>query len=424
MANPNIYAQYAQPVRSVQDYADQLDMADTRRQQNALQRLLMQRQMQADAAAADEQNALAALWQGMPQDASPQQRAEYLMRNPRTYGQGVKAYGDVAEADQKRATGGKSDAEATKVALANYRGLLDMVDSPQRAGQWVKMQYDDPRTAQVMRSMGTLDEALAAIPRDPAGFQKWRELNAMGMEKYISEERQRFEAEQRARNDMIGPDGKPNMPVIAAKSAVAKAGATNVGVSVATERGYSGRMAQGLAEQDLAVIDAARGAPERARSAREVLRILETEKPITGSLAEQRLAIDKALSTAGVVDGKSVESTENLVSLLASQTLDAIKTSGLGSGQGFTDKDRAFLEKARSGNITINADTLKYLARLNERSALASVAKGRKVAERVKNDPNFGSVGQTLLDELGPEFKPPTAQEIEAEARRRGLKGR
>ena len=169
MANPNIYAQYAQPVRSVQDYADQLDMADTRRQQNALQRLHMQRQMQADAAAADEQNALAALWQGMPQDASPQQRAEYLMRNPRTYGQGVKAYGDVAEAEQKAAA-----AKASRYKLTSEqreRAIRDTASlaSPDQARESLR--------AAVMRGDINEQEAAAmanAIPNDPVGFLRWQ----------------------------------------------------------------------------------------------------------------------------------------------------------------------------------------------------------------------------------------------------------
>jgi hypothetical protein len=80
--------------------------------------------------------------------------------------------------------------------------------------------------------------------------------------------------------------------------------------------------------------------------------------------------------------------------LLASSTLDAIKTSGLGGGQGFTDKDRAFLERAKSGNLEVNASTLRDLADMNERAGRASISKGKAVADRLKNNPTMGTVGQ------------------------------
>lgn len=202
----------------------------------------------------------------------------------------------------------------------------------------------------------------------------------------------------------------------------ASAGAVRISNSVSTEKGYSGALAEGLAKQDLATISAARGAPERIRSSQQVKEILTNQRPITGTAAEQRLAVEKALSTAGLIDGKDVAATENLVSLLASQTLDAIQSSGLGSGQGFTDKDRLFLEKARAGNISINRDTLLYLADMNERAGRASLEKGRAVAKRVRADPNFGIVGDTLEQEIGGGM--PTMQDIAAEAeRRRRLKG-
>jgi hypothetical protein len=196
-------------------------------------------------------------------------------------------------------------------------------------------------------------------------------------------------------------------------------------VNVTLDKTYGGVVAKGLADADVAAIDAARSAPDRLRSAREVQRIL-TQTPITGSGAEMRLAITKALSTAGLIDGKTVTSTEDLASVLANQTLDAIKTSGLGSGQGFTDKDRQFLQDAKSGRLETNAGTLQYIARLNERAAIASMERGNSVIRRLKKDPNFSGSTAGALEEVtmptdsGVTLPPQSA--IEAEMRRRGLK--
>jgi hypothetical protein len=190
-----------------------------------------------------------------------------------------------------------------------------------------------------------------------------------------------------------GADGQAtlNQPVFQAKQNLARSGASNVTVN--TEKGYAGEIAKGLAGQDLASIDAARSAGDRIQNAQGIKKLLD-QNPITGTGAEARLSVTKALSTAGLIDGKQVKSTEDLGSLLASSTLDAIKTSGLGSGQGFTDKDRAFLERAKSGNLEINAGTLRTLADLNEKAARASITRGREVAKRLQGNPIMGTVGQ------------------------------
>jgi hypothetical protein len=171
---------------------------------------------------------------------------------------------------------------------------------------------------------------------------------------------------------------------------------TGTTVNISPEKSYAGAMTAKLADMDAATLDVARSAPQRIQSAQNVLRILDNQQPITGTGANARLMLDKALVTAGIVDGKNVTSTENLASELASQTLSAIKTSGLGTGNGFTDKDRQFLEKAASGSIEINAGTLHYLARKNEEAARASLQRGNAVARRLKGNPTFGSVGQDL----------------------------
>lgn len=171
---------------------------------------------------------------------------------------------------------------------------------------------------------------------------------------------------------------------------------TNVNVN--TERSYFGNVAEGLAKSDASTIEAARAAPERVTSARRVLQTLQ-QNPITGTGAQLRLSLDKALSTAGLIDPSRTQATENLMSSLAAGTLDSIRTSGLGAGQGFTDKDREFLERAKSGNIEINAQTLGDLARLNERAGLASIEKGNQTIKRLKKAPGMSGL-QTQLEEI------------------------
>lgn len=200
-------------------------------------------------------------------------------------------------------------------------------------------------------------------------------------------------------SDLVIADGRggvmPNSPLVSVKRDIANAGAARTNVSVNTDKSYFGNVAEGLAKNDVALIDAARSAPDRIASSQRVKQIL-AQNPITGTGAESRLALNKALATAGLVDGKDVANTEMLASTLASQTLDAIKTSGLGSGQGFTDKDRQFLERAKSGNIEMNSESLRRIADLNEQSARATIRRGNTVIGKLRSSPEAGKMGQQL----------------------------
>ena len=186
---------------------------------------------------------------------------------------------------------------------------------------------------------------------------------------------------------------------IAGRSQIAAAGAPKVNVN--TEKTYFDQVAQGLAKDDVGVISAGRSSPARIASARRIIDTLK-RNPITGTGAEARLILDKGLATAGLIDPKKTAATESLASALAAGTLEAIKSSGLGSGQGFTDKDRDFLERAKSGNISINSATLLELAQLNEKAARESIIRANIVMQRVRGAPGASRIASQLEDIVMP----------------------
>lgn len=150
--------------------------------------------------------------------------------------------------------------------------------------------------------------------------------------------------------------------VEAQKSRIAKSGAPSV--SVNTEKGYGQRFSGLIADQDAAKLAAAENAPNAAATADRVMDLIGTGKVITGTGANVRLQIAKALNLAGGTDSDKIRNTEVLVSSLAETTLGAIKSSNLGAGQGFTNADRDFLEKAKAGQLTYDSKSLTELARL------------------------------------------------------------
>lgn len=155
--------------------------------------------------------------------------------------------------------------------------------------------------------------------------------------------------------------------VVAQKKDIARAGATNLNVN--TEKTYGSKFGGLIAESDAAKLSAAENAPRMAENADRIADLLATGKVITGTGANARLQLAKALNLAGGSDSERIKNTEVLVSSLAETTLGAIKASNLGAGQGFTNADRDFLEKAVAGQLSYDQKSLGELARLSRRAA-------------------------------------------------------
>ena len=165
---------------------------------------------------------------------------------------------------------------------------------------------------------------------------------------------------------------------------------TQVTTNVNTEKKYGEVFSTKVAEQDQVMMDTAQKAPDLAERSNRILGVLASGNVITGTGAEFRLNLAKAMKLAGLSQGEGIEETEALVSDLSSNTLDAIKVSGLGGGSGFSNADREFLEKAKGGKITLEGGTLKRLAELAHRAAEKSAQRWN---ERVKRIPKSALEG-------------------------------
>jgi hypothetical protein len=176
---------------------------------------------------------------------------------------------------------------------------------------------------------------------------------------------------------------------------------TNVLPGEKVSNKYGEEFAGLLAKQDAAALEAGDLAIPQIESSYRV-RDLLAQNPITGTGAQARLGLEKALSTAGFVKGDRATITENLAAELAKTTLVNVRTSGLGSGQGFTDKDREFLEKAAAGKIELSQGNLEYLATLNEKAGRAAIARSNKVRARARELPQFRNLPGMFPDITAP----------------------
>jgi hypothetical protein len=157
----------------------------------------------------------------------------------------------------------------------------------------------------------------------------------------------------------------------------------NVNVTQSTEKAYGGALAGALAKSDVDLRDAALSTPEAAGNANRILETLSKGNIIVGPGAETKLKIAKLLNIVGKDNDEIISNTEQLQKSLASQTLDSIKTSGLGAGNGFTNADRDFLEKAKSGNIDMTSQTLRRTAELQLSVAQATANKWNTRARQI-----------------------------------------
>ena len=166
-----------------------------------------------------------------------------------------------------------------------------------------------------------------------------------------------------------------------------RAGGTNV--SVSTEKSYGGALAGEVAKSDAAKFEAANSAPNVIQTIQSTRNLLDTGNVITGIGAQQRLDLARfgqLLGVGGTNSNERVANTQQLFANRAQATLDSIRSSGLGAGQGFSNKDREFLENARLGNITYDATSLRRQLDIEEKVARATVSSWNNRIENIPRE--------------------------------------
>lgn len=198
---------------------------------------------------------------------------------------------------------------------------------------------------------------------------------------------------------VVGPDGKPKYVKRSESFGMTPwdkpSASTTVNVNSAKSLYETLGDKQAAAYADL--YSQAQASPERVDRAARVRELLD-RTPITGTGAEQMLAISKGLKQVGFdVSGDSIADTELLGRELAGSTLEAIKSSGLGAGSGFSNADRDFLEKVTGGSIAMDAKTLRRIAELNDRSARATIKRWNDTAARL-DQAQLKTLGMTPIE--------------------------
>lgn len=154
----------------------------------------------------------------------------------------------------------------------------------------------------------------------------------------------------------------------------AKAGATNVSVTTG-ENAYGTEFGKGIAGQDLAKYSLAQKAPDILASADVTEKLLQSGKVLTGTGASAKLnvlALGQALGATGKNTDEIIANTQQLQQQRSQAVLNQIKSSGLGTGQGFTDKDLKFLQDSAAGSIALSKETLQRQIEVERKIARAA----------------------------------------------------
>jgi hypothetical protein len=162
-------------------------------------------------------------------------------------------------------------------------------------------------------------------------------------------------------------------------------------ITMSTEKKYGEQFAGKMADRDDAKLGAAEKAPELAASANRIIDLVNQGNIFTGPIADVKLNIARVLNVAGASNDEKIANTESLIAATGQSTLDAIKSAGLGTGQGFTDKDLKFLQGVAGGTIDLTAQTLTRLATLQHQAATRSAEAWNKRAKQLPKSATEGT---------------------------------
>jgi hypothetical protein len=182
------------------------------------------------------------------------------------------------------------------------------------------------------------------------------------------------------------------------QTALKKAGASNTVVN--TEKSYGQAFGQGLAGNDVKLYDSASRAPQMLETVKETRKLLDNDKLYVGFGANQKLDLARAADAFGITGrdtAEKISNTQRLFAARAQATLDSVKESGLGAGNGFTDKDREFLEKSKLGNIVYSKDALRQQLDIEERVARGLAQKWNTRFDQIP-DSAKGPTGVTKIE--------------------------
>jgi hypothetical protein len=267
-----------------------------------------------------------------------------------------KSQADIAktQADALKAAAdvNKTKGETIDARTNYYRSLIPQ--DPSMAPAWVESIYSDPLVGPVLNQIGSKEQVIATIPKDPAKYPQWAQQWAMGAKDFAKE--------------MMKYNTPESPEVEAQKIRYAQAGRSQVNVNTQAESEYGKKVAGQAAEDTNTQFRQAEAAVRGIAQTDRAIDLLEKGQPLTGLGADLELGIRRLQQTVAGRKDKTISDTELLEAVLGQDVFQQIQQLGIGARGLDTPAEREFLRQVVSGTKTLNKDTLLQMAKIKRQA--------------------------------------------------------
>lgn len=286
---------------------------------------------------------------------------------------------------------GKATQEETKSLEGRMQYWRRLIPAEARlAPAWVEAAYADPVVGQHLSQLGSKEEVISGIPRDPEGYMQWAEGASMFADELSK--RRTVTAEN------LLPYTQPLSPEVEAqKIRIAREGASRMTVGLpAAETEYSRTVAKAAGESDIAAFNAAENAATTLTKDYEALDLLRRGQPSTGVTSDLELQFNRIKAAVGNDKEavKKVKDTELLNALLGQDVFTNIQSLGIGARGLDTPAEREFLREVVSGTVALNRETLVKMAEIRANVKERAIDKFNKRVEGGELDKFFQASGR------------------------------
>ena len=193
-ADASIFQNYLRAPKSIQDYDNEAMQA----QSNALAMKTQQAQYNALAQQQQQEDAIKNYLGGGANLATPEGQSGLYRVAGSKAGSILK---DQSALARDRAAADKDKTESGLKVWQAYRDQASMIRNPQEAAAWIANGYHDPVIGPYLQRTGSLEEGLARIPQDQAGFEAWRNGVGMNVDKLAAHALQQQQLDETVRHN-------------------------------------------------------------------------------------------------------------------------------------------------------------------------------------------------------------------------------
>ena len=128
----------------------------------------------------------------------------------------------LMEAETAGLTNAKTRQEVQNKRIAEYRDNLEQsATDPQSAAAYVTRLHTDPQLKDSPISQVPLDQLIAQIPQDPAGFAQWKQKFALGATEFIKQNKPTYQTQNLGdRSQILATPGLGGAPAVVSSSAI------------------------------------------------------------------------------------------------------------------------------------------------------------------------------------------------------------